>query len=138
MELSFSLAVNGNHAKRLAVAENIKEQLANVGIAVYIKQLNNETYRSTLQTKNFDIILTGIECSFSPSLKTFFGNGNLANYSNEQITNIMNQIANTSDENSLYENYGKLYDIYLEEAPYIGLYRDTDTVIYNQSLVRKH
>ena len=50
----------------------------------------------------------------------------------------MNQIANTSDENSLYENYGKLYDIYLEEAPYIGLYRDTDTVIYNQSLVRKH
>lgn len=102
-----------------------------------VKQLNNETYHTTLQNKNFDVILTGIECGFSPSLKTFFGEGNLANYSNEQITTIMNQIANTSDENALYENYNKLYDIYLEEAPYIGLYRDTDVVIYNQSLVRK-
>lgn len=135
VELSFSLAVNGNQPKRLAVAENIKNQLANVGIAVYIKQLNNETYRATLNNKNFDMILTGIECGYSPSLNTFFGNGNIANFSNSEVTEIMNQIANTTDENALYENYNKLYDIYLQEVPYIGLYRDTDMVIYNQSLV---
>lgn len=134
MELAFSLFVNGNHAQRLAVAENIKNQLANVGITVYIKQLNNETYRATLENKNFDVILTGIECGYSPSLATFFGNNNIAQYSNQQVTEIMNKIANTSDENTLYENYNKLYDIYLEEAPYIGLYRNTDVVIYHQGL----
>ncbi len=135
MELSFSLFVNGNQAQRVAVAENIKEQLANVGITVYIKQLNNETYRATLENKNFDVILTGIECGYSPSLKTFFGEGNIANYANPQIADIMNIIANTSDDNTRYDKYSQLYDIYLEEAPYIGLYRDTNIVIYNQSLV---
>lgn len=135
LELTFSISVNGNDSKRIAVAENIKNQLANFGISVYVKQLNNEAYNSALESKNFDVILAGINCSYSPSLSTFFGNGNISNYSNEQVSEIMNIISNTTDENTLYENYNKLYDIYLEDAPYIGLYRNTDMVIYNQSLV---
>lgn len=135
LELTFTIGVNGNHATRLKVAENIKTQLANVGIDVSVRELNHESYSASLENRNFDVILTGITCGFSPSLKTFFGQGNLANYSNQQVSEIMNVIANTSDENALYENYHKLYDIYLEEVPYIGLYRNTDVVIYNQSLV---
>ncbi len=47
----------------------------------------------------------------------------------------MQIVSNTKEENILYEKYGRLYDIYLEEAPYIGLYRNTELVVYNQSLV---
>lgn len=133
--LEFSIAINGNDEKRRLVAENIKSQLANVGINITIKQLNNESYTAIKENKNFDVLLTGITCGYSPSLTTFFGENNLANYSNEEVSKIMNIIANTSDENDLYENYNKLYDIYLEEAPYIGLYRSTDIVACNQSLV---
>ena len=68
-------------------------------------------------------------------MKTFFGEGNLANYENEEVKEIMNIISNTSDENTLYEKYNRLYDIYLEEVPYIGLYRNTNVVVYNQGLV---
>lgn len=135
VELSFTLAVNGNNQKRIAVAENIKNQLANLGIFVTIKQVNNDSYSDMLQNKNFDVILTGMTCGYSPSVATFFGEENLANYSNDQIKEIMQIISNTSDENALYDNYNKLYDIYLSEAPYIGLYRSTDQIIYNQSLV---
>ena len=134
-ELAFAITVNGNNQTRINVGQNIVNQLANAGIAAYVKQENNETYLSSIENKNYDILLTGISCSFSPSLKTFFGEGNLANYSNEQITEIMNIVSNTSDENVLYENYKKIFDIYLDEVPYIGLYRATDVVIYNQSLV---
>lgn len=134
IELAFTISVNGNQAQRIAVAENIKNQLTNFGMQVSVRQLNNETYQTSLENKNFDVMLTGIECGFSPSLATFFGNGNIANYSNPQVAEAMNMISNTSDENVLYENYNKLYDIYLEEVPYIGLYRGTDVIIYNQSL----
>jgi len=134
-ELAFSISVNGNNEQRIAVAENIKTQLANAGINVYIKQLNNESYISAIENKNFDMILTGIQCGYSPSVNTFFGNGNLANFSNQELSEIMKVISNTSDENTLYENYNKLYDIYLEQAPYIGLYRSTDVAICNQSFV---
>ena len=33
------------------------------------------------------------------------------------------------------EKYNILYEIYLEEAPYFGLFRETDYIIYNQGLV---
>lgn len=135
IELAFTLAVNGNNSTRVKVAENIKNQLENFGIRVSIKQLNNEAYSNAISNKNYDAVLTGITCGFSPSLATFFGNDNLSNYHNQEVTDIMNIVSNTKDENMLYQKYNRLYDIYLEEAPYIGLYRNTDFIIYNQNLV---
>ncbi len=138
LELAFSITINGNDRTRFAVAENIKNQLANFGIQVFVRELNNENYRASLENRNFDVILTGMTCGFSPSVKTFFGEGNLANYGNDQITEIMKIVSNTSDDAILHENYDKLYTIYLEEVPYIGLYRNTDIVICNQGFVRKY
>ncbi len=135
VDLAFSITVNGSDETKVSVAENIKNQLTNMGINVTIRQVNREAYFASLESKNFDVILTGITCGYSPSLKTFFGANNLANYAKNEVAEIMNVVSNTSDENQLYENYNKLYDIYLEEVPYIGLYRNTDVVIYNQSLV---
>ena len=134
-ELSFSITVNSDNPARIAVAENIKNQLANFGISTYIKQLSSDMYYRNLENREYDIILTGITCGYSPSLKTFFGENNIANYNNDEVSKIMNIISNTSDDNVLYENYNKLYNLYLEEAPYIGLYRNTDIVVHNQSLV---
>ena len=49
-----------------------------------------------------------MECDFSPSLEFFFGNNNLANYANEEISNLMNEAKNTNDENILYNNYNRI------------------------------
>ena len=88
-----------------------------------------------LKNKNFECVLTGIEASFSPSLNTFFGENNLANYNNQEMLELINKTENTNDEGVMYDSYREIYDKYLEEAPYIGLYRNTDIVIYNQGLV---
>ena len=133
--LGFRITVNNNNSNRIAVAENIKEQLQNFGISVQVIQLSPESYVNVIKDKNYDCILTGIEAGFSPNLNTFFGDNNLANYSNNEVFEIMNAVVNTSDENLLYEKYNRLYDIYLEEVPYIGLYRNTNTLICNQGLV---
>lgn len=134
-KLEFSITVNTNDATRVAVAENIKNQLSNFGVPVTINYLSSENYFYAINNKNYDMILTGIQTSYSPSMQTFFGNNNIANYFNSEVSDIINTIENTTDENVLYEKYSRLYDIYLEEAPYIGLYRETDIIVYNQSLV---
>lgn len=134
-KLEFSLSVNASNQLRVNVAENIKNQLATFGVPITINYLTDDTFVNALNNKSYDMLLTGIRCSYSPSLNTFFGNGNIANYSNTEVLDIMNTIKNTSDEEVLYEKYSRLYDIYLEEAPYIGLYRETDVIIYNQGLV---
>lgn len=134
-KLEFSISVNAENSTRVAVAENIKNQLASFGVPVIINYLSTENYTNAINNKSYDVILTGIQNSYSPSLKTFFGDGNVANYFNQEVSEIMSIVENTSDEGTLYEKYSRLYDIYLEEAPYIGLYRETDIIVYNQGLV---
>lgn len=135
IRLEFSLAVNTNNNTRVAVAENIRDQLSNFGIKVNINYLSPEVYNDAIGNRNYEAAIMGIKLGYSPSLNTFFGDGNIANYNNNEIAEIMNIVSNTSDENVLHEKYNRLYDIYLEEAPYIGLYRSTDILICNQSLV---
>ena len=134
-KLAFSLAINSNNEQRVRVAENIKEQLANFGIPVTIKYLDVESYVDAINNREYEALITGIQLGYSPNLTTFFGEYNIANYYNSEVLDIMNEVSNTTDENVLHEKYNRLFDIYLEEAPYIGLYRNTNNVIYNQSLV---
>lgn len=133
--LEFSISVNSDNAQRVQTAENIKNQLANFGIPVNIRYLEWNAYADAVNNKNYEIIITGITLGYSPSLKTFFGDNNIANYYNQEVMDLMNEASNTADENVLYNNYNRIYDIYLEEVPYIGLYRNTDVIVYNQGLV---
>ena len=38
------------------------------------------------------MIITGTNSSLSPSLVTYFGSGNLANYQNEEANNLLNEL----------------------------------------------
>lgn len=135
LKLEFELIVNENNSQRVSIAENIQLQLANIGIPVTIKKVSYEKYLNILNDKNYECILAGLETSFSPNLETFFADGNLANYNNDEIKEILNIVKNTNDENTLYEKYKRIYELYLEEVPYIGLYRNTESIVCNQGLV---
>ena len=41
--------------------------------------------------------------SLTPNLTTYFGEGNIAGYVSEEVTNIMNEVKNTTDETILKE-----------------------------------
>ncbi len=72
----------------------------------------------------------------SPNLSTYFGEGNIANYTNEEVTNIMNEVKNTTDEGILKEKYARLVEIYKTDVPYISLYNNKYTVAYNSRFSR--
>lgn len=133
--LTLDLAVNANNEARVRVATAICDSLNNFGIQANVVELSAERYVDTLNNRNFECILTGIENSFSPSLHTFFGEGNVANYNNQEVFELIKKTENTTDENTMYDSYRIIYDRYLEDVPYIGLYRNTDIVVYNQGLV---
>lgn len=133
--LSFNLLVRASDASKVAVAENIKQQLATQGIVVNIVQASNEQYNNSINQKNYDMALCSMTLSPAPNLTTFFGEGNIANYSNEEVANIMNEVKNTVDENILKEKYARLVEIYKTDIPYISLYNNKYTVAYNSGLV---
>lgn len=134
-KMVLNLLVKASDASKVAVAENIKAQLENQGIRINIIQATDEQYSQNITEKNYDIALCTVILSPGPNLSTFFGEGNMANYTNEEVTNIINEVKNTTDENVLKEKYQRLVDIYKSDIPYISLYNNKYIVAYNSGLV---
>ena len=109
--------------------------MATQGIVINIQAYSDEQYKTALNNKAYDMILCSMNLSPSPDMSTFFGENNLANYQNEEVTNIMNEVKNTTDENILKEKYKRLAEIYKTDIPYISLYTNKHTVAYNSALV---
>ena len=132
--ISLNFIVKSSDNLRISVAENIKTQLENQGFRINLIKASNEMYRSYLLNKNYDMILCSMNLSVSPDLTTFFGEDNLANYSNEEVQNIMSEIKNLNDEEKLKANYKRLGEIYKSEMPYLSLYNNKYTVAYSSAL----
>ena len=133
--IALNLTVKASDSARLLVAQNIQEQLASQGIRVNIVQLPDDQYYNAINTKNYDMILCSINLSLSPNLETFFGENNMANYANEEVSNILSEVKNTTDENTLRERYKRLAEIYKDDVPYISLYNNKFTVAYSTGLI---
>ena len=135
--LSFSIVVDSNYQDRLICANVISAQLANHGIEVVVREETHEGFENAFNNKLYQAMILGIHTSFSPKLTSIFNSDNISNYNSENLNNIINDIKVTSDYNKQLENYNNLYDEYLNNFPYVFLYRNTSTVVYNQTLCGK-
>lgn len=129
--LNINIVVDSSNETRVAVAEEIEEQLEDIGINVYVQKVSNSTYKKYLENKNYDMIITGINNGYSPDLSYFFGEDNIANYENEEMTSLLEEVKNITDENTLKEKYSRIVEIFEEDRPYICLYRNVDKVVYS-------
>ncbi len=132
--LDFDITVCKTNASRVAVAENIKTQLEQIGIKVTVNKVSETRYKSDLENKNYEMIITGVINSYSPDLNSFLGAGNQNNYTNEEINNILNEVKSISDENLLIEKYKRIIEIYNSEIPFISLYRNKQTMVKSQNM----
>ena len=132
--IKLNLVVQASNQTRVTIAEMIKTNLEEIGMDVTVVKANDRQYESYLTRKNYDILLTGVTLSLSPNLETFFGAGNLANYTNEEINSILNEVKNITKEDLLKEKYTRIRQIYNDELPYIGLYSNFYEVASNWTL----
>lgn len=134
LRIELNLLVNKRDSNLVKVANKIKEQLDSVGILTTVVQAETKQYNNYLKNKKYDMILTSANYSYSPSLNKYFKEDNLANYKNEEITNLLNEIENITDENELRQKYTRITEIYNDEVPYISLYYNTNAMIYSTNL----
>lgn len=122
--LNLSLVVNKDQSDRVNVANNIKNQLADIGIVVNVVQVDNNRYINYLNNKDYQMILTGVSSSVSPDLSYFYGAGNISNYYNEEVFSKINSIDTIKEAQKITN----------EEVPHIGLYRNKGTIILNSNV----
>ncbi len=132
--ISLNVVVEKDNENRVKVAENIIDKLNEIGLNAKIEKVSQARYNQYLENKNYDIIITGILNSYTPDLNSFFGNGNIANYSNQEMTTILNEVNNITDQKVLIEKYKRIVEIYNNDVPYIFLYRNRNIVVHDQNL----
>lgn len=135
VKIKLTLLVNSSNEARVSVANMIKNELETAGIQVTVVSVKDKAYDNYIANRNYDILLTGVNVGIKPNLERYFGDENLANYSNNEAQNILREIYSISDTNILKEKYIRLQNIYQEDRAYIGLYFDKTTIIYNKSLL---
>lgn len=133
--IDLTIIVDSTNENRVKVAKLIEKQLESIGINVYVNDVTKSGYERRLKQKDYEIILTGVYNSYNPDLTYFYGEDNLANLNNDEIINLLNEIKNISDEELLKEKYKEIINISKDEAAYIGLYRNKNTVISGQGLM---
>ena len=135
IRIELDLLVRASDSRKVAVAQNIKSQLEAQGIRINVVQANDEQYNNAINNRDYDIAICSMTLAPSPNLDTFFGEGNIANYSNEEVTNLLNETKNTTDENILLQDYQRLAEIYKTDMPYLSLYNNKYTIAYSSGLV---
>lgn len=119
--INLKIVVQETNGTRIAIAEMIKENLSEIGINTTIIKATDSQYQAYIENKNYDMIITGVTLGLTPNLETFFGTGNLANYTNNEIIEILKEAKNITKEELLKEKYARIREIYNDEVPYIGL-----------------
>ena len=134
-KIKHTITVDETHTGRVQTAEIIQNQLEAIGMKVTIQKVSHEKYQQLLQERNYQVILTGIQNGISPDVSYFFGEGNVANYENDTALQLVKDARKTiNDKKVLQEIYQKLIDLYNKEIPFIGLYRNKQTLVTNQSV----
>lgn len=134
LTIELDLLVNKSDSNLIKIAKNIKEQLESTGMIINIKEEIDDKYNKYLQKKQYDMALFNNNYGYSPSLNKYFKEGNISNYKNEEIENLLNEGENIKNESELKQVYSKITEIYNDEVPYISLFYNTNTIIYSSNL----
>lgn len=62
------------------------------------------------------------------------GTGNISNYNNDEVYQILAEANNIGDNNTLKEKYKRILEIYNEEKPFMSISRKKNLLVYNTNL----
>ncbi|MGE5630003.1 MAG: peptide ABC transporter substrate-binding protein [Caulobacteraceae bacterium] len=137
--LKFTLLTNEENDFRKKAADDIKKNLEEIGFSVEIKSLPFNDVKTALDSKQFDVVLTGYSLSNTQDLSFAFhtsqiaGGKNFMSYSNPDFDNLLQQAYVTLDSSQRKEVYTTIQQTFREEVPCISLFfRDAAVVVRNK------
>ena len=124
----FELLVNTSNIARYQAANQIKKDLAEVGISVKLVDISWDELKNRVLKKNYDAALMGWELSPNPDLRFMFlsdeiRNGyNFVSYSNPDLDSLLIKAYTQNMEADRKLLLFQIQDIIAKDLPYIFLY----------------
>lgn len=132
--LKFNLLVSENNEKLVLAAEQIKEQLLEIGIEIKIIKIREQDLQYYINLGQYDLILLEETIELNSGLNNYLGYDNISNYYNEDMNQLLKDINNIKDEKLLQEKYNTILEIYSKDLPFISLYFSSNIILYNSKL----
>lgn len=133
--LHFTMLVNAENEKKIAVAEKIKNNLAEIGIPITISKTSIENIKKYISEDKFELALLSLDIKnemFTCSLVEENSELNYSNYSSDAMKSIIESLK--VDKSNYDENIYSYALLFKNDAPYIGLYFKTSTILTNKSV----
>ena len=139
-KLKFTILVNEENESRVKCAEIIKNQLLKAGIEVTIKAEPYESYKSSINSGNYEAYLGGVKSANIYDYEFLFsteGEMNNYGYSSRYMELALAALAASPDNDSL-ENAAQNFDeVFMREQPVCGIAYLSDVLITSDSVKGK-
>lgn len=133
--LSLEILVDSSRANRVAVAHKIADSLNAFGIAVKVKEAEQEAYKAAVAAKQFDLFVGGItlDANMDPS-PLVSSKGNDFTYVNQQLDSVITQMGMTQQEDELKALFIQYGDIITKDMPFVPLFFTKSSVLSSSKL----
>lgn len=115
------LIVNRNNATRLAAARLIAGDLEDAGFKVDLQELKWSAYKTAIQKRAYDILVTGYTIEERYNLSSFFNGKNDWRYYNYSLYTKAIELEKLHMPDEYTQNYQELKELLIEELPYYCL-----------------
>jgi len=136
--LKLEMLVNEDNSTRLKVAEEIKNQLKEVGIELTITKLKWDEEMKRIDRKRFDMVFIGCQITSLPDISFLYssesGQLNISGYKNEEVDEYLRKITLEKNDDVKKSYYSKLKELINQDVPYLGLYFYNEAVVYSKRI----
>jgi len=112
-------------------ANLISANLKTVGINSTVEQLSAEDLEKAMNTNNYDLAVTGWVLSNVPNVKEIIA---YSGYSDEKLTEYMNQIEKETSKDKIRDLYGKMQKNINDNVGFISLVVRNNHIVTNNRL----
>ncbi len=135
--LRATILVNQENAERVQIASGLKEELSAVGFTVTLDKADFADYKQKLANGQFDLVVSGWQCSEITDLSPFFateGSLNYIGYSNAETDALLMNVRNAVGEGQTLLAYSSLQKRLAEDLPYISIAYRTQAVFVSNHI----
>jgi len=134
-KLSFDLIVNLENELRIATAEKIKSDLAQIGVEIRIRRLSYNDYADSINAGEYEMFLGEVKLSDTLDLSSLAGSSaSYSVYQSERLDSLLRRCKTAESTDAFKSAYNELAEVFLSEMPIIPIVMGTDVLVLNSKI----
>ena len=132
--LEFDLLVNKDNSARVNMAKSIKFDLEGVGFKINVIPMAYEDYMNRIQNGQYEMFIGSIKLSDDLDYSYLLGEGNLFNYSDDRMSEMLGEIKTAITKDETVKKYKKLRERFDSRLPFIGICFENFMMHYSDNI----